>query len=121
MGRSREYYEYINSETWKSKSKHCQSLTGNRCVMFPWLRSRSSHHLTYDNFKRELPLRDIVPLSGFAHWMVHIPIFWGANRKASPFRLPINVLLRVLFVPVALLGVLLPTKKTKSRKRKKRK
>lgn len=121
MGRSSEYNNYINSPKWKARSLKCQSTTGYRCVMFPWVRSRCSHHLTYNNFESEIPFRDIVPLCNFAHWIVHLPGLWRWSNKPSPIRVPFNLMLRFLFLLTFILGVFLPEKKKRKRKRRKKK
>ena len=51
------------SPEWKKKSKHVQRMTSNHCILFPWIKSNHAHHLTYQNLEREMPVRDIVPLS----------------------------------------------------------
>lgn len=96
--RSKEYQTYIISQKWRSKSSKCQAMTGKRCVLFPWLRSRHAHHLTYKNLEHEIPVRDIVPLSKAAHWIVHLPILWRFCNKVSPVRVLVNLVLRSLFV-----------------------
>ena len=94
MGHSPEYLNYINSSEWKDKSKKCQGLTRKHCILFPWLKSRHTHHLTYKNMKSEIPIRDTVPLSVTAHKIIHWRIFWK-NKKV---RLYINYFLRFCMV-----------------------
>lgn len=86
-----EYLDYIMSPEWRKKSKHVQQMTSNHCILFPWLKSNHAHHLTYRNLKREIPVRDIVPLSKVAHSIIHWRVFWK-----SPLRPWINFLLRLL-------------------------
>jgi hypothetical protein len=93
MGYSNQYLTYVHSPEWKNKSKSCQQLTKNHCVVFPWLKSNHCHHLTYKNLKNEIPIRDTVPLSKTAHSIIHWGIFWK-----TPLRLPINYLLRLLTI-----------------------
>lgn len=88
-----QYQYYINSPEWKQKSKRIQKMTKNRCVVFPWLRSNHTHHLTYRNLKHEIAIRDCVPVSRFAHKILHIKIFWK-----SPLRKPINYILRLFML-----------------------
>ena len=94
MGYSKEYISWINSKEWKSKSRKCQSLTNNHCILFPWLNSRHCHHLSYRNMTREIPVRDTVALSATAHNIVHWKIFWK-NKKVRPY---INYVLRLCMI-----------------------
>lgn len=88
-----EYLAYIMSSEWRKKSLNVQRMTQNHCILFPWLPSNHAHHLTYRNMKREMPVRDIIPLSKKAHSLVHIPLLWK-----SPLRPWINFLLRLLMI-----------------------
>lgn len=90
---SNEYLVWIKSPLWREKSKSTQRLTGNYCVLFPWLKSRHCHHLTYRNMTKEKAFRDCVPLSITAHKLVHLRVFWK-----SPLRTPVNYLLRFLTI-----------------------
>ncbi|BCL39777.1 hypothetical protein [Nostoc sp. MS1] len=90
---SSEYLAYIHSPQWKAKSKQCQQLTLNHCVFLPWHKSNHAHHLTYNNLEYEMPVRDIVPLSNFAHEIVHLWFFWN-----TPVRSVVNWLLRLLML-----------------------
>ena len=94
MPYSNEYINWINSSEWKAKSKKCQGLTRKHCILFPWLKSRHCHHLTYRNMKQEIPVRDTVALSVTAHKIIHWRIFWK-NKKVRPY---INYLLRICMV-----------------------
>lgn len=113
MSRSPTYYLYINSPEWKARSKRCQALTKNHCVIFFWAKSRHCHHMTYRNFQKEIALRDTVPLSKFAHWIVHWWIFWK-----TPLRPWVNFLLRSLLVFWFLVWLLLPAKRKRGRRKK---
>ncbi len=115
MSRSPQYYAYITSDEWRDKCKKCHALTKHHCVVFPWLKSRNVHHMTYRNFQKEIPLRDTVPLSKFAHWIIHWWIFWK-----TPLRPLINAILRLLFVLWAIAHFVLPSSPVK-RKRARRK
>lgn len=88
-----EYLMYIMSSEWRQKSLNVQRMTQNHCILFPWLLSNHAHHLTYRNMKREMPIRDIIPLSRKAHSLVHTPLLWK-----SWLRPWINFLLRLLMV-----------------------
>jgi hypothetical protein len=101
MSRSPEYYQYIQSSEWREKSKACQRLTKNYCVLFPWLKSNHTHHLSYNNFKNEKPLIDLVPLSKVAHSIIHFSLFW----KVKKVRLIINIVLRLLMIIWVILAV----------------
>jgi hypothetical protein len=105
MSRSPQYYIYINSPRWKEKSGRCQALTKKHCVVFPWAKSSHCHHMTYKNFQKEMPLRDTVPLSKTAHWIVHWWIFWK-----TPLRPLVNLFLRILLILWTLIWVAIPTK-----------
>lgn len=88
-----EYLDYIKTPQWRNKSKQIQGMSANHCILFPWLKSNDAHHLTYKNLKNEIPIRDIVPLSRYAHNIVHLPIFWKTF-----LRIWINWLLRSLAI-----------------------
>jgi hypothetical protein len=88
-----EYLEYIYSPEWRIKSKQVQRLTFNHCILFPWMKSNHAHHLTYKNLKKELPIRDIIPVSKCAHDIIHRPILWK-----TPLRFLVNFLLRSLMI-----------------------
>jgi hypothetical protein len=88
-----EYLTWIKSAQWREKSKMIQKVSGNYCVLFPCLKSRHCHHLTYRNMTKEKVFRDCVPLSITAHKLVHLKIFWK-----SPLRIPVNYLLRLLLI-----------------------
>mgnify|MGYP001794131465 FL=1 len=94
MPYSKEYINWINSSEWKAKSKKCQGLTRKHCILFPWLKSRHCHHLTYRNMKQEIPVRDTVALSVTAHKIIHWRIFWKV-KKVRPY---VNYFLRFLMV-----------------------
>jgi hypothetical protein len=94
MAHSNEYISYIHSTQWYDKRAKCQSLTANHCILFPWLKSRHCHHLTYKNLTREVPLRDIVPLSKTAHTIIHWHILW----KIKQVRFIVNLILRALMI-----------------------
>lgn len=96
---SNEYRAYINSEKWREKSKSCLAETGKVCCFFPFLTARHSHHMTYTNLKHEIPIRDIVPVSKFAHWIIHWPILWDLR----PIRALVNCYLRFNFIWLSLL------------------
>jgi len=100
---SNEYLTYIKSPQWYAKSRKCQSLTPYHCVLFPWLKSRHCHHLTYHNMTYELPLRDTVPLSVTAHRLIHLPLFWKTALR--PW---VNWGLRLLMVCWVIVFWLLP-------------
>lgn len=89
-----EYTNYISSIEWRNKSKFCQTLTHKHCIIFPWLKSRHGHHLTYKNMKSEIPIRDTVPLSVTGHNIIHLNIFWR-NKKN---RVWVNYFLRFCMV-----------------------
>lgn len=117
MARSQKYYQYINSPKWKEKSKSCQQLTNNHCVVFFWLKSKNTHHLTYKNLGNEIPVRDLVPLSLIAHWFVHLAIFWK-----TPLRKLTNIFLRLLMIIwVFFWRILLVGSGNTSKRRRKRK
>ena len=88
-----QYLYYINSTEWKQKSRNIQKMTKNRCIVFPWLRSNHTHHLTYRNLKHEIAIRDCVPVSKFAHKILHLKLFWK-----TPLRTPINYVLRMFML-----------------------
>ena len=95
---SSEYISWINSKDWKVKSRKCQALTIKSCILFPWLDSRHTHHLTYRNMKSERPIRDTVPLSVMAHKLIHLRIFWKTGlRKYINYFLRFLMILSIIF------------------------
>lgn len=94
MTRSKEYLSHIKSPAWYKKSLAVKKLSGNRCVLFPWLTAKDAHHMTYRNLGRELPVIDLVPLSHQAHKLVHNPLFWDTLL----IRMVVNYLLRILYI-----------------------
>lgn len=102
MGRSKEYYEYIQSDKWRATSRLFRTLFLDRCVLFPWLRSKHTHHMSYNRFQSEWFWIDCLPLSESAHAIIHVPFFW----KCKPIRFLINWYLRlaaiVLFPIIAI-------------------
>lgn len=105
MGRSPQYYVYINSKEWRSHCKKCHALTKHHCVIFPWLKSRNIHHMTYKNFQKERVLRDTVPLSKIAHWVIHLWLLWK-----TPLRPWVNVVLRMFLLFWAIAWFFVPIK-----------
>lgn len=93
MAHSNLYKTYIISSVWREKSKYCQSLTRNHCILIPWLRSNHCHHLTYRNLQNEIPVRDTVALSKIAHGVIHCKILWK-----SPLRVGVNYFLRICMI-----------------------
>jgi len=102
MGRNKAYYDYIFSEEWKKKSRFFRALFLDRCVLFPWLKSKHTHHLGYGRFEEEWFWLDCLPLSESAHALVHLPFLW----KCRPVRFLINWYLRtaaiILFPLIAI-------------------
>mgnify|MGYP001791186419 CR=1 FL=1 len=95
MSRSPKYLNYIQSKKWREKSNKCLVSTKKHCVLFPWLKARHSHHLTYRNLGDEKLIRDIVPLSKTAHSIIHWYILWGnGRRKRYMLRPYVNCYLR---------------------------
>ena len=95
------YRNYINSPEWHQKSRWVRSLTGHRCILFPWLGARETHHLTYNFFLGfgwnswgfEQPGWHLVPLSKTAHKFVHFRLF-----RRQPIQLIVNTYLRLSFL-----------------------
>lgn len=107
---SREYTNYLNSPTWRNKSRWVRSLTRpfwlskksrGRCVLFPFLPAQQTHHLTYyfilnlgwNEFGLEMPFLHLVPLSNVAHDLVGSKLLWQ-----QPIRFFVNTYLRLAFV-----------------------
>lgn len=111
------YHSYIHSQKWHRRADWINSLFFNQCIvtssalmaipvyllglkplaialglLFAWTLGKASHthHLTYRNMGHELPVRDCVPLSKAAHWIIHLYPFWKV------LRVPVNGILRVL-------------------------
>lgn len=100
--RSKNYTSYIQSSAWRAKSKRC--LSSANCCLFPWLKPRHAHHLTYKNLGKELLWRDVLPLSKTAHGIVHWWVFWNSGNPAWIFRIWMNLYLRFIGFPLALLA-----------------
>ena len=107
---SREYINYLNSPTWRNKSRWVRSLTRpfwlpnksrGRCVLFPWFPAQQTHHLTYyfifnlgwNQFGFEMPLWHLVPVSKVAHDIVGSKLLW-----TQPIRFFVNTYLRIAFL-----------------------
>ena len=107
---SREYIQYLNSPTWREKSRWVRSLTRpfwlpkksrGRCVLFPWLPAQQTHHLTYyfilnlgwNEFGFEQPVWHLIPLSKVAHDLVGSKLLWK-----QPIRFFVNTYLRLAFL-----------------------
>lgn len=107
-----EYKLYLQSQQWKNIKYTIEALSGNRCVLFPWLSAKNVHHMHYKNIKdqyipigngtykyiftalRDMPVRDVVPLSRIGHQLVHKKWLWK-NKK---IRRIVNCYLRFAFV-----------------------
>ena len=89
---SNEYREYLLSPQWRIKANKCLKLSKNKCLL-TGKKATHCHHLSYNNLKAELPVRDIVPLSAAAHKFIHNRLLWE-----TPIRALVNWLLRFLFV-----------------------
>lgn len=99
------YKLYITSSDWENRSKFCKSLTWGRCSIFFFFPAKTvhSHHLHYDNFKNELPFRDLVPLCQFAHIFVHflqdvLKISFRKRKQQKTVKKIINNILRLCFL-----------------------
>jgi hypothetical protein len=107
---SNAYINYLNSSTWKNKSKWIRSLTRawwlplnarGRCCLFPFLPAQQTHHLTYylvgnigwNWFGFEQPGWHLVPLSKFGHELVSTRFLWQ-----QPVRFFVNTYLRLSFL-----------------------
>lgn len=102
------YQDYLNSPEWKKKTKLARESTHYRCTLFPFLKADLTHHLTYDNVEYEWIWRDIVPLSSYAHGLVHSLLGRKLDHSLTPF---FNALLRSLYPLVVVLGWLLPKRR----------
>lgn len=77
------YHAYIRSTPWYARRRKAFKLWKGRCALLPWLKAENYHHLTYDNLGSEWPIRDCIPLSRFAHRVVHCRFFWVKRKKLS--------------------------------------
>lgn len=91
---SRSYRSYIRSADWYARRRAILKIWRNRCALFPWMAADECHHLTYRNLTREVPWRDCLPLSKFAHQLVHHPILWQSRKPKSFRRRGVNLVLR---------------------------
>lgn len=117
---SNKYNSYIRSTVWYAKSDQFKAKTGGRCVLLPWLNANVSHHLTYDNLESEKYIWDCIPLSNFAHGLIHknpIGKFFWEDRLGR--RRLMNAVLRVIAISVTayarFVGIRKPKKKKPSR------
>ena len=95
------YQSYIHSREWQQKSRKYRGIMFNRCSVFPFLKSGSTHHMTYSNLGREVLLRDCVPLSNTTHYYIVHPIARLFHKKHDihSVRFFVNwLLLRPLFL-----------------------
>lgn len=107
---SNKYIQYINSKSWREKSRWVKSLTRpswlhnkarGRCCLLPFLPAQETHHMTYNLilgigwnwFGFEQPAWHLVPLSKFSHRLVSKPILWN-----QPIRFIVNFYLRINFI-----------------------
>lgn len=97
-----QYYNYIYSDIWKDKSKVFKKLFLGRCVLFPWLKGKHSHHLTYNNFQNEVYWVDCLPLSETAHALIHLPFLWKIRVVRGLINLYLRIAAIVLFPLVAI-------------------
>jgi len=112
---SRAYIQYLNSPTWRNKSRWVRSLTRpfwllknarGRCCLFPLLPAQKTHHLTYyfilnlgwDEFGFEQAFWHLVPLSKVAHDLVGTKFLWK-----QPVRFFVNTYQRSLKIRGSLL------------------
>lgn len=91
MAHSNFYLSYIRSDVWRHKCKQWHKRTNSRCCLFPWLKARHVHHLTYHHLGNEQLVRDVVPLSRTAHKLVHNKLLWKTY-----IRIIINYWLRLM-------------------------
>jgi len=73
LGKGREYYDYIQSDSWKSvKLRYIESRYPKNCYFCDdaWNKSFHFHHRTYKRLGREL-LSGIVPICRRCHEAVH--------------------------------------------------
>lgn len=89
---SKKYRKHVSerSPLWRAIGFITRFWTGERCVLFPWLKATQVHHLGYQRLGREIPLLDVVPLSAIAHHIVGFPLL-----RIFPFRFIVNNLLRL--------------------------
>lgn len=67
--------------------------------------------MTYKNFQKERALRDTLPLSKIAHWIIHLWLFWK-----TPLRPWVNAVLRFLLIFWAIAWFLVPAKQGRIRR-----
>lgn len=61
------YDAYIRSHEWIKRSRAVRALTLNSDALIPFLPAHDAHHMTYNNFRNELPIRDLIPLNHDLH------------------------------------------------------
>jgi hypothetical protein len=114
---SNKYNSYIRSSNWYGKSAQFKAATGGRCALFPWLTANVSHHLTYDNLESERYIRDCIPLSNFAHSLIHenpIGKFFWKDRLGR--RRWMNAFLRLVAIGVTAYARVVGIRKPKRKK-----
>ncbi len=94
MSQSNQYRTYLTSLEWRARRRRILKAWRNRCALFPWMPADHCHHLTYRNLRHEFFWIDCLPLSKFAHDMIHTRITIGGvaiepffpKRQPNAFR-----------------------------------
>ena len=96
---SANYVNYMQSAAWRLHARSCLRLTRGRCALIPLLPAIEAHHLHYGHLRSEWVIIDTVPLSRFAHSLVHLPLL-----ESKPIRFMVNGWLRISTIVVSLLS-----------------
>jgi hypothetical protein len=67
---SQAYRNRLRAPSWGMLRGICFALTFGRDALCPLLRARQLDHLTYERLGREIPLFDVLPLSGGTHRLI---------------------------------------------------
>lgn len=74
-----EYQEYLDSDSWKIRRQNALDMFGNRCTVCNTdEKPLDVHHRTYENFKNELALRDLIVLCRKCHEL------FETNKRVGP-------------------------------------
>ena len=87
------YQTYITSPEWRSHHPRWLKSVQYRCTFLPWLRIGDGkpyaiHHLHYRNLGNERLIRDVLPVSKFAHEFIIHGLLSGGKAAGQQRRYP---------------------------------
>lgn len=86
-----EYNDYMSSPEWRQKAQQRLQIDQHRCQMCGRGTDEtplSVHHITYQTFRRENPLKDLITLCPQCHEAVHAMMcrITGYRNDGTPIR-----------------------------------